>query len=705
MQRPTGDNVLGNFNGAELTHFGVVTRFFRAGEKFMVHTVGPDGVARDYEVAYTFGVSPLQQYLVAFPGGRYQAFGFAWDSRPKEQNGQRWFHLYPDQDLRLGDPVHWTGRDQTWNYQCAGCHSTNLQKNYDLATDTYATSWTDLNVACEACHGPGSRHVDWALTPGSREVTGKGLTTQLAPAGPGHWRMNLETGIAARVAPPTGQELDVCFPCHARRKPISENPSVGAALLDVGLPALLESGLYHADGQIDGEVFEYGSYLQSPMYRAGVMCSDCHEPHTSMLRARGNALCGQCHLPAKFDTASHHHHRSGGAGAQCVDCHMPAKTYMGVDERRDHGFRIPRPDLSAAIGTPNACTQCHVGEAADWAASKIADWFPKGRQTTPLFATTLHAGRTGTKDAARLLGELVRDRRDPAIVRASALALSPGLATPLSEAVVLAAIVDPSPLVRMAAARALPRSPSPALIEAILPLLSDRLRAVRVETARALAGIDPRTFTPERQTAFAAAYLELVTAEMVDAERPEAHLDLGLLETRLGHLTAAQDEYETALRLDPKFVPALANLADLERRRGRDGQGADYLRQALAIEPDSADVRHSLGLLLIRQKKYSEAILELRKAQELAPDNARYAYVYAVARSSLGERAQAMALLDATHRRHPANRDVLLAIVSIARDNGDLAGVLSHARKLAALDPTDMRLHMLVLDLERRQAR
>src|SRR6266851_93683 len=162
MQIATEATVLGNFADARLEHFGRVATFSRSTDAFLVRTEGADGALDEYEIAYTFGAYPLQQYLIAFPGGRYQALGIAWDSRPMEAGGQRWFPLYPHQKLLANDRLHWTGRDQTWNYMCADCHSTNLQKNYNLATNTYATTWTDVDVSCEACHGPGSRHVAWA---------------------------------------------------------------------------------------------------------------------------------------------------------------------------------------------------------------------------------------------------------------------------------------------------------------------------------------------------------------------------------------------------------------------------------------------------------------------------------------------------------------------------------------------------------------
>jgi Tfp pilus assembly protein PilF len=715
MQKATAATVLGDFSDAKLDHFGVVTSFSRSGDRFLVRTDGPDGALHEYEIAYTFGVYPLQQYLIAMPGGRFQALGLAWDTRPKEHGGQRWIHLYPNLKLPAGDRLHWTGRDQTWNYQCSFCHSTGLDKDYDLATDTYATKWADVDVSCESCHGPGSRHVAWAqahaaadpkaAAPGLSAADRLGLTNWLKAIDQGHWEMNHETGIARRTEPLASAELDTCSACHSRRRVIARYAVPDGKLLDSFLPALLEPGLYHADGQIDGEVFEYGSFIQSRMHHAGVTCSDCHEPHSLALRAEGNGLCAQCHMPAKFDVAEHHHHQPGSTGAQCVNCHMPTKTYMVVDRRRDHSFRVPRPDLSASIGTPNACTQCHTDRPADWAAHAIAGWYPQGRQTQPHYGTALYAGRTGAVDAERRLDELILDRSQPEIARASALLLLPRYATPTSEAAIKAGIADPSALVRSAVPRALPPSPSRTVVQAVAPLLSDSVRAVRGEAARALSGVDPNTMTQDQRTAFDAAYRELVAAEMVDADRPEAHLNLGLLNLRRQLPAEAESEYRTALRLDPGFVPALANLADLDRMRGQDQQGAELLRKALLIEPTNADVRHSLGLLLVRQHNYAEALGQLRQASELAPDNVRYAYVYAVALNSTGAVAQAMTLLERTHRQHPTDTDLLTALVSIARDSGDLATALRYARELAALHPADMQLRAMVLDLEKRQSR
>jgi predicted CXXCH cytochrome family protein len=714
MEKATPETVLGDFSGVSVENFGVVTTFSRVGDKFMVRTDGPDGALHDYEIAYTFGIDPLQQYLIAFPDGRYQMLGIAWDTRPKDKGGQHWFHLYPNQKLEPGSLLHWTGRDQTWNYQCADCHTTDLKKNFDLSANKYATTWASLGVTCESCHGPGSRHVAWAQTnpsPASGDKSGQydkalmGLQAWLKATDRGQWEMDPATGTARRTEPLASTQINACAPCHSRRHLLVKGLAPDAPFLDAAIPGLLVPGQFHADGQIDGEVFEYDSFLQSAMHRAGVVCSNCHEPHTAKLRLEGNALCAQCHLPEKFDVTTHHKHLTNSPGAQCVNCHMPTKNYMVVHDRRDHSIRVPRPDLSVSIGTPNACTQCHADRSAEWAAKAVAQWYPNGRQTTSHYGTALHAGRSGAVDAERQLDQLILDKSQPAIARASGLSLLGSYMSPASETAIKAAIADPDPLVRMAVPQALPPTPSRPMIEAILPLLSDPVRAVRVETARVISGIDLQTMTPEQRSAFANAYQELVSAELIDADRPEAHLNLGLLKTRRQQFSEAEAEYRTALRLDPKFVPALVNLADLDRQRGLDKEGAELLRAAIAIEPNNAAIKHSLGLLLVRQRNLTEALPLLRDAATLDPDNARYAYVYAVALNSTGSAAEAKALLERTHKQHPTDRNVLLGLIAFERDSGDVAAAITHAQELAALEPQNPQVRALLNDLRQRLGR
>jgi hypothetical protein len=312
-------SVLGRFDGTTFRHQGVTSTFFKRDGKLFVHTEGPDGRLADFEIKYTFGVTPLQQYLVPLPGGRLQALGIAWDSRPAAQGGQRWFHLYPDRKLAPGDPLHWTGIDQVWNYQCADCHSTNLRKNYDEATNAYATTWTDIDVNCEACHGPGSNHLAWAKKEGDRariDGDGKGLTVALDERRGVSWVIDPASGNASRTKPrETSREIEVCARCHARRGQFSDDWHAGQPLADGFRTQLVEPGLFFPDGQQRDEVFNHGAFLGSRMHARGVTCSDCHDPHTQKLRAPGNAVCSQCHLPTKYEAAAHHHHEPGTKGA------------------------------------------------------------------------------------------------------------------------------------------------------------------------------------------------------------------------------------------------------------------------------------------------------------------------------------------------------------------------------------------------------
>ena len=426
MLPATEETVAGDFNNTSFTYAGTKTTFSRRDGRFIVRTDGPDGQLHDYEIQYTFGATPLQQYLIPLPGGRLQALGIAWDTRPKAQGGQRWFHLYPDQKVTHSHPLHWTGLNQNWNYMCAECHSTNLKMNYDLQEKRYATTYSEVNVSCEACHGPGSNHVAWAKKEGNAQHLQderKGLVIALDERKSVQWTLNPETGNARRSVPRSStQEIEMCARCHSRRSPISEDYRHGGPLGDTHRVALLEDGLYFPDGQMRDEVYVYGSFLQSKMFQQAVTCSDCHEPHSLRLRAPQGQVCLQCHAAQKYESSQHHFHQLNSRGADCIECHMPATTYMVVDPRHDHSFRVPRPDLSVKLGTPNACNQCHADRSPAWAAKQVEQWYghkPEGHQR---FAEALHDASTGAPGAAgRLLG-LAEDKSQPAIARASALA-------------------------------------------------------------------------------------------------------------------------------------------------------------------------------------------------------------------------------------------------------------------------------------------
>jgi len=479
----------------------------------------------------------------------------------------------------------------------------------------------------------------------------------------------------------------MCARCHARRSPISAGYVHGEPLLDHYLPRLLEEGMYYPDGQIDDEVYVYGAFIQSRMYHAGVTCSDCHEPHSQALRVPGNGVCLQCHPADKYDRPGHHFHKPQSAGASCAGCHMPPKTYMVVDPRHDHSMRIPRPDLSLQLGTPNACNNCHTDKDAEWADRQARDWYgdaPSGFQT---YARGLYAARHDAADAGSQLAELVRDTNVPDIARATAVAgLGPYLNAATIDVLPLA-LADPDPEVRAAAAGLLEQLPLNARVRLAFPMLDDPVRAVRIESARVLAAVPPGELSAQQRASLENALQEYVAAQQASAERPEAQTNLGNLYAAQGEVEQAVAAYDTAIGLDPAYIPAYVNLADFYRAQGKETEAGNLLRRASRVNPENAAVHHALGLSLVRQQRAAEGLEELRLAATLNPDDARYVYVYAVALNSGGKPEQALLVLQGAHNRHPNNRDILGALVAFHRDMGNAAAAQTYATRLRALSP------------------
>jgi Flp pilus assembly protein TadD len=694
MQPATSETVLGDFSDVTVDAYGTPTRFFQRDGRFFVNTQGPDGQAADFEITHVFGVAPLQQFLASFPGGRLQALGLAWDARDAEAGGQRYFPLYPDETIPVGDPLHWTGPNLNWNAMCAECHSTDLRKGYDAALDGYDTTWQELDVSCEACHGPGSRHQAWAEA-GAGHPSGPGLPVELR--NPARWSFGPGERIAHREGPPaSAAELDACGRCHARRATLREDYVFGQPLLDSHRPALLERELYFADGQIQDEVYVWGSFRQSRMYAAGVRCSDCHDPH-SLGIADADATCQGCHQSEAFATPEHHRHPVESAGARCVSCHMASRTYMGVDGRRDHGFRVPRPALSAEIGAPDPCTSCHQDRDAAWAIRTAEAWWGP---EAPHFGRALHAGRTHQAGAAAALAELVRDPDQPAIARATALELLGEQLGPDSLDALVLGLADADGQVRLAALEALNGLPPEERVELAVPLLRDPLLAVRIDAAQLLNQAPATSFSPEDRRAVASALDEYREVQRSHADRPDAHMNLGVLHAQAGALQEARAEYETAIRLAPWFTPARVNLADLYRQADDNEAAERVLREALEIAPDAAQVHHALGLTLVRLGQLPAALEALERAADLEPQRARYAYVHAIALHSTGETARALAVLEDTWQRHPGDLGLLVALATIHRESGSPERALEYAREWVRLAPADEQARQLLAELE-----
>lgn len=645
MQSATPQTVPADFNGVSFSAEGETTRFYRKGDEFWVNTPGIDGKAADFKVAYTFGIAPLQQYLIDVGAGRLQALGVAWDTQKS-----RWFHLYPGQGVNFKNPLHWSKPSQNANFMCVECHTTGYTRNFDAANNTYDSQWNSLGVGCQACHGPASNHLQWAAKKGDL----------------------LHAGFAVDLKDKDATvELETCARCHARRAPLGDGFSVGKRLMDDYLPSVLTRELYAPDGKIKDEVFEHGSFAQSKMAEKGVRCSNCHNPHSTELKAPGNGVCLQCHNPAgktpyatvdgrglqakRYDSIEHTRLPPGQPGSFCVDCHMPGKVYMGNDLRHDHSFSLPA-GARDVLRAPN-------------------------------YAESMVLIRGGQPGAAQALYDQLARSNLPAIQRATLLLELPNY--PSEQALKLATrdLAHPAPQVRESAIRAVSALLPPAeRVEFYGPLLRDPVRAVRILAARDLLSV------PGQGPAWSNAIAEYEAVQSSLLERAEANLNLAMLYQASGRGDKVEPQLRSALQRDPDFFPALVTLAQWLEANGRADEARRLIADQLAQHPDAALLQHTQGLMLIRAGDSATAMTYLRSAVGLDPANGQYAFVLAVALHDSGKVAQACEQLEDLLKRQPYNRNARLSLIQYALENGQEPKAQAVMQSWRALNPGDPAL-------------
>ncbi len=650
MAMAAAETVLGDFENAELPHFGKVAKMTRDGGRFFIETDNARGEMQRFPVAYVFGVFPLQQYLVKFADGRVQCLPQAWDSREK-----KWFHLYPKDPLPPEDELHWRKPLQNWNYMCADCHSTDVKKNFDAKKNTYATTFSEIHVGCEACHGPASAHVDLANAAleagksdvardedGSSRITSLRLLTK-------NWVMTVET----------------CAACHARRRSLYPGWRPGVKLMDHYVPELLDTPAYYPDGQILEEDFEYASFLQSNMYNKGIACADCHDVHTGGMREADNKVCARCHVPRFYDTPAHHHHPDASKpGTKCVECHLPPTTYMQNDIRYDHSIRRPRPDLSMVpeeggklkTPIPNACGGCHQdeakGETAKWAHEKCREWYGPLTVNEPHFAVALEKGRLGCApeatitdmtDGVKALIALLERKDLWPVVRASALLLLSRYHTPEARAAGRELLDDPDDYVRYAALRAVATEPNPAVLYGdVTPKLDDPVRAIRLEACAILAKLPVERFAEKLRKSFLTAEMEYFISLDYLADQPEAHLNRGIYWTDRGRAPQALNAYHAGRRLFPNFLPLRNNLGMLYNAMGRADLAEQEFREMQKLSPEMPEAAYSLGLMLAENPaRLAEAAEFLEKAAAGMKTDPRVQYNCGLALMNLEKRDEA----------------------------------------------------------------
>jgi len=650
MLAPNAQSIKANFNNTQARHQSQFARFSVQDDQYVAKVWS--GTAQDevnavsYEVKYTFGIYPLQQYLVSTGKGHMHVLPFAWDTRPDQEGGQRWMHLYKS-DITPQDRLHWQQPLQNWNGMCADCHSDDVTRNYNAQSGSFDTQWTHISVGCGSCHDDlPNNHAE--LTATSSHLTSKLAADSLNKSGAkssvvGQWLRSDNARVATWVGESRDNSfMDGCYACHALRSPLTDGFDSNNPFLDQFIPTYTNAPIYHADGQIKEEAYVYGSFKQSKMHARGVNCLDCHNSHSYELKFEGNKVCTQCHSTSVFDSTLHHGHKKNTEPALCVTCHMPTTTYMNVDARRDHSFKVPRPDVSHTYGTPNVCTSCHTDKTAQWAAKTISSHAAKdGLATTqPLSKNEqalldLQIGQP--LEYSRHLS-LIGDATVSPIRRAGALAMFRYMPMLLNPRDAKPFIEHAEPLMRLAVIDALEDQPGYIKAGLIGPLLSDKYKAVRVKAAFSLAGV---VLSGEFLSAFERAFAQWQLSNMQMQFRGEAHVNAALVAQKLRNQQAAIDAYINSIKVDPYFAPAYVNLSDIYRQLGQVSKESELLESAVSALPQSAVVHYGYGLFFVRQKQLPKAVKWLQRAHNIERLNGQYAYMYYLALHTLGESEKA----------------------------------------------------------------
>ena len=651
MKKASDESVKGNFDNSEFTHKGRTSKFYKKDGEFFVSTPNSKGKFQEFKVTYTFGIHPLQQYIVEFPNGRKQCLHIAWDDVKKQ-----WYHLYGDMDIADDEWLNWTGGSQNWNAMCADCHSTEVKKNYNPDLDEYNTTYKIINVSCEACHGPSDQHVLAKMNPEA------GLEND-----------PLFKSLKKDKTPHNKTEIEKCARCHSRRSQLTSYYDHTGSFMDHYLPEILRDGVYHKDGQILDEVYVYGSFAQSKMYHNNVRCTDCHNPHTNKLKFEGNALCMQCHskTPEKmFDTPAHHFHKTGTEGAKCVNCHMAGKHYMGIDFRRDHSFRIPRPDQTVKYGTPNACNNCHKDKKAEWAVEAIEK--VHGKERKPHFSDLLIPGKDRYRPEFQSLIKLAEDETQPAIARATAIWMLQPLNHQAVYSLARKLLTDKEPLVRYHSLGVYAMLPKTQKISLLAPLLNDPVRAVRIEAANQLSDSKEEELPPEFRNQFSKAAIEFKEYLKMHSDSAGGQVNISNYHSRQNNKDQAIEALRKAVKIDNHFNMARINLAFMLSMDKKYDEAEAVYKKVLEQEPAYAQAWYSLGLLYTEQNKFEQAVEAFSKAIAREPDNLRIYYNKALCLQKLGLNKEAeKTFIDALSGEVPKNQntaDLFYGLVMLQLD-------------------------------------
>jgi Tfp pilus assembly protein PilF len=676
MLPPNDTTVKGDFNNQTFTADGVTSHFFKKEGKYFINTEGEDGKNHDFEVKYIFGYTPLQQYLVEFPGGRMQVPRLSWDCIKK-----KWFNQYAGQKVASHDWLHWTGNSQNWNTMCASCHSTNLQKKYDNKTDTYKTSYSVVNVSCESCHGAGLQHVNYINGADYKD----GVVTKNS-----YLKLTKKSSQL--------EQINACAPCHARVTELNASHTNSNELMDNYIPQIPDTESFYADGQINQEDYIYSSFLQSKMFSKGVKCSDCHNVHTTKLKRIGNETCIKCHVPENFNTPKHTFHSLGSKGSECINCHMPGKLYMGNDLRHDHSFRIPRPDLSVKFGMPNACSNCHKDKSEKALADAITQWYGPKRKYH--FSDDLIPGSQLTPNSEVHLLHLINGKEIPNIIKATAAFYLRNSNTPTSLNALLICLKNKDAQVRYRALQSLTNFSPTNWINAVGPLLSDKVRAVRIAAADLYITIPFEQIPSQYRTVFSAANTELKNYLYYQTDFSTGNVMLADYYLKLQDYTNAELFYRKGLKKDDQMIYALTNLSTTYNAQGKNDKALETLEKAQKKAPNNERIYYNLALLYNEMNNKPAAEKSFAKAIVLKSQNPRVYYNYGLMLNENKEFKEAITVLNKGIIIDPSASELYYALTFVYIQSNNVDKARQSALKLKQLDPNNPNYSQLFSSLK-----
>ena len=635
----------------------------------------------NYDVVWVLGGINVYYFLTPLGKGKLQTIPLAYNL-----NTKKWYNN-PQSALRhfteglVDQALPWKDRMYNFNTSCYSCHVSQLETNFDLATDSYQSSWNEAGINCETCHGPSGEHVRIFKNAKKGEV-------------------QKELGLISTNTFTPDQNNWSCAPCHAKMRPITTGYIPGERFFDNYDLTILNNADFYPDGRDLGENYTYTGWMMNECNSNGQMhCVMCH---TSSGRDRfknnPNDACKSCHAERVANVVEHSGHKEGSAGAVCINCHMP-KSMFGNMNRSDHSFRPPMPEATIKFGSPNACNMCHTDKSPEW-ANKVVKQRKNGnyQDETIKWATLLKNARLGEwKDLDKILEHIAKEDLNE-VVTASFIRTLENCEKEEKWPVLIGALKSKSPLVRSSAAGSLSGFISTDAKTALLQACNDEYRIVRISAANSLAVFPKNQFTPEENQAMAKANEENLVSMTARPDDWSSHYNLGIFYQNQGEADKALVSYENAARLYPESLMPLINSSVLYSYVGNHAKAEENLRKVIEIDPVNEAANLNLGLLLAEKGNMPEAEKVLKIALQANPKQAVAAYNLSVIVAQRNV-AEAIDYAETAASANPEEPKYAYTLAFYQLQNNDKNGAVKTLQGLLKSTPAYLNAVSLLADI------